>query len=80
MDNRLDEAAQVLKKFVAFYESRRFITVFTRDCHSDLSFATLIQPVSLHFIILPDLIIISCEGEGEAIPVQAVEALTVARG
>jgi hypothetical protein len=26
-------AIQVVKKFTAFYETKRFITVFTRACH-----------------------------------------------
>jgi hypothetical protein len=49
--------ARVLKKFMAFYGSRRFITMFTRDIHWTPSFVTRIQFISLHFIILPDLII-----------------------
>jgi hypothetical protein len=51
---------KLLKKFPAFYGTRRFITVFTTACHLSLSWATLIQSMppsnlsKIHFnIILP---------------------------
>jgi hypothetical protein len=51
---------KLLKKFPAFYGTRRFITIITRVRHLSLSWATLIQPMppsnlsKIHFnIILP---------------------------
>jgi hypothetical protein len=51
---------QVVKKFPAFYGTRRFIVAFTSDRHLSLSWASSIQsmpphPTSLqiHFIIIP---------------------------
>jgi hypothetical protein len=47
---------QLVKKFLAFYVTRRFITAFTRACHLFLSLARLIQSMrpKINFnIILP---------------------------
>jgi len=48
---------QLVKKFTAFYGTRRFITVFTRLHHWSPSWTTLIQsttshPVSLRYILI----------------------------
>ena len=36
---------QLVKKFPAFYETRRFITAFASDCHLSLSWASSIQSI-----------------------------------
>jgi hypothetical protein len=52
--------AQVLKNSPTFYETQRFITVFTRALHSSLSTATSIQSISPYLISLrPILILLS---------------------
>jgi len=40
--------SQLVKKFPAFYENRRFIAAFTRARHPSLSWASPIQSMSLH--------------------------------
>ena len=40
--------SQLVKKFPAFYETRRFITAFTNACHLSLSWAKSTQSVSSH--------------------------------
>jgi len=37
-----------LVKFPSLYGTQRFITVFTRACHTSLSWAKLIQSMPLH--------------------------------
>ena len=39
---------QLIKKFPAFYGTRRFITAFTSVCHLSLFWASLIQSIPLH--------------------------------
>jgi hypothetical protein len=39
---------QIVKRFPAFYGTRRFITAFTNDCHLSLSRATWIQTIPTH--------------------------------
>ena len=39
---------QLVKKFPAFYGTRKFITAFTSAGHLSLSWASLIQPIPLH--------------------------------
>ena len=43
--------SQLLKKFPAFYGTRRFVTAFTTACHLSLTWATAIQsmPSTSHF-------------------------------
>jgi hypothetical protein len=50
---------QLLKNFPAFYGSRRFITVFTRDLHWSLSWARSIQSIPSHPISLRSILILS---------------------
>jgi hypothetical protein len=50
---------QLLNNFQAFYGTRRFITVFTRDFHSSLSWARSIQSISSHPIYLWSILILS---------------------
>jgi len=40
--------SQLVKKFPAFYGTRKFITVFTSACHMSLSWASLIQSIPPH--------------------------------
>ena len=40
--------SQLVKKFSAFYGTRRFITAFTSTCHLSLSWARSIQSIPLH--------------------------------
>jgi hypothetical protein len=47
-----------LKKFPAFYGTRRFITVFTRTLHWSLSWATSIQSILTHRISLRSSLIL----------------------
>jgi hypothetical protein len=48
-----------LKKFSAFYGTRRFITVFTRALHWSLSWARSIQFTPSHYIYLRSILILS---------------------
>jgi hypothetical protein len=41
-------SSQLVKKFPAFYGTRRFITTFTTACHLSLSWATVIQSMPPH--------------------------------
>jgi hypothetical protein len=50
---------QPLKKFSAFYGTRRFITVFTRALHWSLSWARAIQSTPSHPISLWSILILS---------------------
>jgi hypothetical protein len=50
---------QLLKKFPAFYGTRRFITVFTRALHWFLCRARLIQSIPPHPISLRSILILS---------------------
>jgi hypothetical protein len=43
---------KLLKNFLAFYVTRRFITVFTRALHWSLSWARSIQSIPYHPISL----------------------------
>jgi hypothetical protein len=40
--------SQLVKKFPAFYGTRRIITVFTSACHLSLSWASSVQSIPLH--------------------------------
>jgi hypothetical protein len=50
---------QPLKNFPAFYGTRRFNTVFTRDLHWSLSWAISIHSTSSHLISLRSILILS---------------------
>jgi hypothetical protein len=50
---------QLVKKFSAFYETRSFITVFTRTRHRSLSLASWIQPTLLQHEHLRSILILS---------------------
>jgi hypothetical protein len=50
---------QLLRNFPAFYETRRFMTVFTRALHWSLSWARLIQSIPSHHISLRFILILS---------------------
>jgi hypothetical protein len=50
---------QPLKNFPAFYENRRFITVFTKYLHWSLSWARLIQSIPTHPISLRSILTLS---------------------
>jgi len=39
---------QLVKKFLAFYETRRFITAVTSSCHLSLSWTSSIQSILPH--------------------------------
>jgi hypothetical protein len=52
-------AAQPLKNFLAFYGTRRFITVFTRALHRSLSWSRSIQSVSYHPVSIRLFLILS---------------------
>jgi len=49
----------IAKKFFSFYETRRFVTVFTTACHSSLFWATWIQSTPSHHISLRSILILS---------------------
>jgi len=46
--------SQLVKKFPAFYGTRRFITAFTSACHLSLSWARLLVPNITLSILLPN--------------------------
>jgi hypothetical protein len=50
---------QLLKNFLAFYGTRKFITVFTRALHWSLSWARSIQSIQSHPFSLRSIIILS---------------------
>jgi hypothetical protein len=50
---------QPLKKFPAFYGTRKFITVFTRALHWSLSWASSIQSIAYHPTYLRSILILS---------------------
>jgi len=50
---------QLVEKFSAFYEARKFITVFTRSCHWSLSWSKWIQSTSSHTLSLRYILILS---------------------
>jgi hypothetical protein len=50
---------QLPKNFPAFYETRRFITVFTRTLHWSLSWARSVQSIPSHPISLRSILILS---------------------
>jgi len=52
-------ASQLVKKFPAFYGSRRFITAFTRDRHLSLSWASSIQSMPPHSTYWRAILILS---------------------
>jgi hypothetical protein len=49
---------QLLKNFPAFYETRKFIIVFTRALHLSLSWARTIQFISSHPISLRSVLVL----------------------
>jgi hypothetical protein len=49
---------QLLKNFPAFYETRRFIIVFTRTLHWFLSWARWIQSIPFHPVSLRSILIL----------------------
>jgi hypothetical protein len=52
---------ELLKKFPAFYGTRRFITAFTRACHLSLSWARLIQSMPPHATSRKSILILSSQ-------------------
>ena len=50
---------QLVKKFPAFYENRRFITAVTNTRHLSLSWASSIQSITPHSISLRSILILS---------------------
>jgi hypothetical protein len=55
--------AQLIKKFPAFNETRRFITLFTRACHRPLSGAWSKQNMNFQKITLTIIIKVTCSVE-----------------
>jgi hypothetical protein len=51
--------SQLVKKFLSFYRTRRFITVFTGNRHWSLSWFSWIQSIPPHLITLKSILILS---------------------